>query len=290
MSGSQTQDNATRSNTTQSNATQANATKGGEYVGLLDPVVQATTAAGDRLLAEFSPAARPASRADMAAAGQHTEELVLGALRPELARLRPGAGWVDDDRETVPLPPGEWWVVDAVEGAVNYVHGMPQWGVTVTLLRDGQPVLAVVRQPVGDLTYTAVRGAGAHLNRQRLQVSAKTSLNAAIGVTGQAEAGQDDTYRRIGESVTAMLGQALLVRAFVPSTFPMLLVAAGQNDVFWQYEPVLPGVAAGLLLITEAGGTVSRIDGSPWSPGSPDILAAAPALHQAAVGALAAIG
>jgi myo-inositol-1(or 4)-monophosphatase len=287
MSGSQTQDNAMRSNTTQPNATQANATKGGEYAGLLDPVVQATTAAGDRLLAEFSPAARPASRADMAAAGQHTEELVLGQLRPELARLRPGAGWVDDDRETVPLPPGEWWVVDAVEGAVNYVHGMPEWGVTVTLLRDGQPVLAVVRQPVGDLTYTAVRGAGAHLNRQRLLVSAKTSLNAAIGVTGQAEAGQDDTYRRIGESVTAMLGQALLVRAFVPSTFPMLLVAAGQNDVFWQYAPVLPGVAAGLLLITEAGGTVSRIDGSPWSPGSPDILAAAPALHQAAVGALA---
>jgi myo-inositol-1(or 4)-monophosphatase len=88
-------------------------------------------------------------------------------------------------------------------------------------------------------------GAGAHLNGRPLRTSAKTSLDAAIAVTGQAEAGQDGTYRRIGESVTAMLGQALLVRAFVPSTFPMLLVATGQNDVFWQYEPVLPGVAAG---------------------------------------------
>ena len=86
-----------------------------------------------------------------------------------------------------------------------------------------------------------------------------------------------------------MLGQALLVRTSVPSTFPMLLVAAGQSDVFWQYEPVLPGIAAGVLLITEAGGIVSRIDGSPWSPGSPDILAAAPALHQAATDTLAAI-
>ena len=293
-------DNSTQGKPTQGKPTQVSQPEGsqpegsqpegGEYAGLLDPVVKAATAAGDRLLAEFSPAARPASRADMAAAGQHTEELVLGELRPELASLRPGADWVDDDRETVPLPPGEWWVVDAVEGAVNYVHGMPEWGVTVTLLCDGQPVLAVVRQPVGDLTYTAVRGAGSYLNGQRLRVSAKTSLNAAIGVTGQAEAGQDDTYRRIGESVTAMLGHALLVRAFVPSTFPMLLVAAGQNDVFWQYEPVLPGVAAGALLITEAGGTVSRIDGSPWSPGSPDILAAALALHQAAAGALAAVG
>jgi myo-inositol-1(or 4)-monophosphatase len=118
-----------------------------EYAGLLAAVVAAATAAGDRLMADFSPDARPASRADMAAGGRHLEELVLAELRPELARLRPRAGWVDDDLETAPLPPGEWWVVDAVEGAVNYVHGLPEWAVTVTLLRDGRPVLTVVRQP-----------------------------------------------------------------------------------------------------------------------------------------------
>jgi myo-inositol-1(or 4)-monophosphatase len=255
---------------------------------LLPAVLAAATAAGNRLLAEFSSSARPASRADMAAVGQHTEDLVLGELRPELARLRPAAGWAGDDMETGPLPPGEWWVVDAVEGAVNYVHGLPDWAVTVTLVSDGQPVLAVVRQPVGDRSYTAVRGTGAQLNGCRLRVSAKTALDAAIAVTGQAEAGQGDTYQLIGDSVTAMLGHALLVRAFVPSTFPLLLLAAGQSDVFWQYQPVLPGVAAGALLVAEAGGTVSRIDGSPWGPGSPDILAAAPGLHQAATRVLGA--
>jgi myo-inositol-1(or 4)-monophosphatase len=264
-----------------------NAIPGMDDNALLSAVVKAATAAGGRLLAEFSPAGRPGSRADMAAVGQHTEKLVLGELRPELASLLPRAGWADEAMETTPLPPGEWWVVDAVEGAVNYVHGLPEWGVTVTLLRDGQPVLTVVRQPVGDLTYTATVGGGAHLNGRPLRTSAKTSLDAAIVVTGQAEAGQRATYRRIGGSVTAMLGQALLVRTFVPSTFPMLLVASGQNDVFWQYEPVLPGVAAGALLVTEAGGKVSRIDGSPWAPGAPDILATAPGLHTTAIAALA---
>ena len=261
-----------------------------EYADLLSSVVKAATAAGDRLMAEFSPDARPASRAGMATAGGQIEELVLDGLRPELASLRPGAGWVADDMQTTPLPRGEWWVVDAVEGAVNYMHGMPEWGVTVTLMRDSQPVLAVVRQPVGDLTYTAVLGGGARRNGRPLRTSAKTGLDAAIAVTGQAEAGQEKTYRRIGDSVTTMLGHALLVRTFVPSTFPLLLVTAGQHDVFWQYEPVLPGVAAGALLVTEAGGVVSRIDGSPWSPGSPDFLAAAPGLHQAAVAALALVG
>lgn len=256
-------------------------------VHVLAAVVEATRQAGLRLLADYDPAARPGSRAEMFAAGRRNEDTSLAGLREALEAARPGAGWVAEDQESGPLPPGEWWTVDAVEGNVNHVHGLPQWCVTVTLLRDQEPVLAVVYQPVGDLTYTAVRGGGAFLNGQRLHTSAKTDLDAAITGTGQAETGQADTYRRVGDSVAAMLDQALMVQATVPSTFPLLLVAAGQNDVFWQYQPVLPGIAAGILLASEAGGTVSRIDGSPWAPGSSDVLVAAPALHAAAVQVLA---
>jgi myo-inositol-1(or 4)-monophosphatase len=256
---------------------------------LLTAVVTAVQDAGKRLLAVYDPDARPAGRKDMFRAGTRNEEASLGDLRPALTAARPGAGWVDDDQETTALPPGEWWTVDAVEGNVNHVHGMTEWCVTATLLRDGVPVLTAVHQPIGDLTYTAVRGGGAHLDGAPLHTSPKTELDAAIVTTGQAEAGQSDTYRRIGGSITAMLGRALMVRASVPSTFPMLLVAAGQNDVFWQYEPVLPGIAAGILLVTEAGGVASRIDGTPWAPGSPDVLVSTPALHPAAVDALAGV-
>ena len=153
---------------------------------------------------------------------------------------------------------------------------------TVTLLRDGQPVLTVVRQPVGDLTYTAVRGGGAHLNGRRLRTSAKTGLEAAIAATGQAEADQADTYRRIGQSITAMLDRALLVRASVPSTFPLLLVAAGQRR---RVLAVRAGAARrrGRRAARHRGGRHRQPDRRlPWGPGSPDILAAAPGLHQAA--------
>jgi fructose-1,6-bisphosphatase/inositol monophosphatase family enzyme len=85
------------------------------------------------------------------------------------------------------------------------------------------------------------------------------------------------------DEITAMLASALLVRASVPCTFPMLLVAAGQNDAFWLYESVLAGVAAGVLLVTEAGGVASRVDGAAWALGSPDLLVCAPGVHAACV-------
>jgi len=255
-------------------------------IELLPGVTDAARAAGARLLTLFSPHARPRDRTEMLAAIRRNEQASLAGLREALETLRPGIGWVEEEQETAPLPPGEWWVVDAVEGNVNHVHGMSDWGVSVTLMRDGVPVLTVFHQPMGNFTWTAVRGAGANINGRRLKVSDKTTLDTAIVVTGQAEAGQHEANRHIANSVERMLQHALLVRTTVPSTFPMLLVAAGQNDVFWQVETVLSGIATGILLVEEAGGTVTRIDGSPWHPGNPDVLVAAPALHSAAVDVL----
>jgi myo-inositol-1(or 4)-monophosphatase len=254
---------------------------------LLAAVAEIAKEAGQAVLERYSTTARPVDRSAMFRTGTADGEASLAILRPALTALRPGAGWLPEDLETSALPDGEWWVVDEVEGNVNHVHGLPEWGVSVALVRDGETVLAVVRQPVGDLTYTALRGGGTHVNGAALRTSAKSELNAAIVATGQAEAEQAGTYERIGRSITAMLGHALLVRASVPSTFPMLLVAAGHNDVFWQYEPTLPGVAAGALMVTEAGGVVTAIDGRPWSPGTDTVLVTAPGLHAAASTVLA---
>lgn len=255
-------------------------------VALIAEVESIAVAAGDRLLARYSPDRRPADRAAMLAELGANETASNDGLRPALEHLRPGARWVEAAHETSALPPGEWWVVDAVEGNVNHIHGLPAWGVSITLVRDGEPVLAVVRQPVRDLTFSAVRHGGAFAGDTPLKTSGKRSLDVAVVSTGQAEAGQTGTYRRIGDSVTAMLQVALLVRVQVPSTFPILLVAAGHTDAFWQYEPTLPGVAAGVLLSTEAGGTVTTIDGDPWTPGADTILIAADGIHAAARDAL----
>ncbi|MEA9984727.1 MULTISPECIES: inositol monophosphatase family protein [Subtercola] len=258
-------------------------------VDLVSQVEEIAHKAGERLLALYSPSIRPTDRQSMLTAARANEEAAAAGLRAALEQARPDARFSDEQNETSSLPDGEWWVVDTVEGNVNHVHGLSEWCVSIALVRDNVPVLTVIRQPVGDLTFTAVLDGGAFVNDVPLRVSAKNGLDIAVVSTGQAEAGQADTYRRIGESITAMLGSALAVRAQVPSTFPILLVAAGHSDAFWQYEPNLPGVAAGVLLTTEAGGTVSTIDGGPWAPGADTILIAAPGVHAAALDVLGSV-
>jgi myo-inositol-1(or 4)-monophosphatase len=260
-----------------------------DEVALLPTVIDAVHAAGKVLLDRYASDSRPIGREEILAAGRGNEQASLAVLRPALAAARPGARWVDDDHETTWLPDGEWWTVDAVEGNVNHVHGLAEWCVSVTLIRDNSPILAAIYQPIGELTYSAALGHGAHLNDQPLRTSRKTELAWAIATTGQAESGQQETYRLIGVSIAAMLERVMLVRATVPSTFPLLMVAAGHADLFWEYAPVLPGVAAGALMITEAGGFISDIQGRTWVPGSPNILASAPGVHAAAVEALTSV-
>ncbi len=262
----------------------------GQDLALLPGTVAAVRAAGAHLRERFTPDARPGSLAEVTAAIHANDAASLRFLREPLLALRPGAGWAEDELESGPLPAGEWWVTDTVEGNINHIHGMTEWSVTATLVRDNQPVLTVVHLPLGDDTYTAVRGGGAFLNGVPVRPSAKPRLDAALVGTGQARPGEDpDTFRRIGLSVTAMLDNALVTRVSVPATMQLIQVAAGRMDVFWQFSDVRSGLLAGALLVTEAGGIVTDTTGAPWSLASADFLAAAPALHPAAVDVLAPI-
>lgn len=255
-----------------------------EDAALLPQVVAAVQATGQRLLERFASSPRPKSRGEVVAAVRANDAAALAVLRPALSEVRPGAAWDDDEGGDGPLPPGEWWVADPVEGNVNHVHGLGGWGVTATLVRDNVPVLTAVHLPRPGTTYIAVRGGGAFQGGLRLRASEKQGLGGALVGTGQAEPGEGlETYSRLGLSVTAMLPAALLVRVAVPATLELAEVAAGRADVFWQSSRVRSGLLAGALLVTEAGGRVTDTRGAPWTPESYDFLAAAPGVHAAAV-------
>ena len=166
-------------------------------------------------------------------------------------------------------------------------QNVAEWAVTATLVRDNQPALTVVHVPLTGDTYTAVAGAGAHLNGQPLHVSQTPSLALSVVATSQARPDEAEAVtRRVGASITAMLFDALVVRTAVPATLHLLNVAAGQIDAFWQFAGARADLLPGALLVTEAGGQISDAEGHPWTPKSESFLAAAPGVHAEAVATL----
>lgn len=256
---------------------------------LLAVTIDAVEAAGQTLLQRFAADARPGSLSALLSAIDANDASVETGLRSALLAARPGSQWVDDEEDGGALPAGEWWVADPAEGNVNHIHGGRGWGVTATLVRDGLPVLTVVHLPLSGDTGWAILGQGAFLNGNPLKASLKTELGAAIVGTGQGKPGEDhETYARIGHSVTAMLAEALLVRMSVPATLELLDVAAGRLDGFWQFSQVRSGLVCGALLVAEAGGHVTDMQGWPWTLESTDFLATAPGIHTQAVRILSA--
>lgn len=254
---------------------------------LLEQTVTAVVAAGSVLRERFGGAVRYRTREELMRALAANDDAALDVLRPRLTFLRPEAGWVAEELEGGALPPGEWWVVDPAEGNVNHLHGLPEWAVTATLVRENQPVLTVVHQPLTGETCTALAGGGAHLDGRPLRVSDTTDLGLSLVATSQARPDEDEAVvRRIGSSVTAMLLDALVVRTSVPATLHLLNVAAGRIDAFWQFAGARADLLPGALLVAEAGGRISDAQGRPWTPESESLLAAAPGVHADAVATL----
>ncbi|MBB3213905.1 myo-inositol-1(or 4)-monophosphatase [Herbaspirillum sp. Sphag1AN] len=251
---------------------------------LLQQTAQVIHRTGNMLLERFNPKARPTDLPTLLAAIDANDQAVTAYLRQQLQEIRPQAGWIEDEKANGPLPPGEWWVVDPVEGNINHIHGMYGWSVTATLVRDNRIVLTVVDEPLAARVYTALHGGGACLNGEKLQVSSKQDLRAALVSTGQATPGEDaGTLERLGSSITAMLKTTLLVKAAVPATMQLIDVAAGRIDAFWQPGNVLSGQVAGALLVREAGGIVTDWDGANWELNSPHFLATTPGVQTAIV-------
>ncbi|PPK71365.1 inositol monophosphatase family protein [Actinokineospora auranticolor] len=180
-------------------------------------------------------------------------------------------------------PAGGCWVVDALDGAVQYLQGLPQWCVSVALLVDEVPTLTVLHSPHLGETYTAVAGGGAHRDGAPIRPSTKTDPAAALAATSHPHVRQPDANRLAGLALPRVLDTVAAVRNLGPTSWQVADVAAGRVDLFWQYGRDSENLLGASLVAAEAGAVVSTAAGAPWTPGAADFLVAAPGLHAAAV-------
>jgi len=191
----------------------------------------------------------------------------------------------EESGEAVVAGDSAWkWIIDPLDGTTNYSHGYPCWCVTLALEHDGEVVVGVTFDPTRDELFSAERGRGASLNNKPIRVSKTEELSEALIVTGFP---YDFKHRSNFERhLTEFLLHSRAVRRDGSAAIDMAYVACGRFDGFWE-EGLNPwDMAAGLLLIEEAGGQVSRYDSSAFSIYSPPILATNGLIHSQMSGIL----
>ena len=176
------------------------------------------------------------------------------------------------------------WLVDPLDGTTNYAHGFPFFCVSVALEVDGELVLGVVHAPQLDELFVAERGAGATLNGRPIQVSSTTELPESLLATGFPY--QRGLFERAFRSFEVLSRRAQAVRRAGSAALDLCYVACGRFDGYWEHSVKSWDLAAGVLLVTEAGGRVTRVDGSAFSIDCGEVLSSNGTIHELIAAAL----
>jgi myo-inositol-1(or 4)-monophosphatase len=191
-------------------------------------------------------------------ADKRAEEMLYN----DLSKARPGYGFVGEEggqREGADKT--HTWIVDPLDGTTNFLHGIPQFAISIALAREGTVIAGVIYNPANDELYTAERGKGAFLNDQRLRVAGRRKLNECVIACGLPHIGRGD-HELSRQEMTEIQNRVAGLRRFGAASLDMAFVAAGRLDGYWERNLQSWDIAAGQIMVREAGGVVSGIAGN----------------------------
>ncbi len=182
-------------------------------------------------------------------------------LREELQKARPDFGFLlEESGASKGRDDSTRWIIDPLDGTTNFLHGLPHWAISIALEKNGEIVAGIVYEPVQDELFWAEKGAGAFLNHQRLRVSERRRLEDSLIATGMPFKGRPGHAQFLAEAEAVMV-EVAGIRRWGAASLDLAYVAAGRFDGYWERGLSPWDVAAGSLLVTEAGGFVGEIGG-----------------------------
>jgi myo-inositol-1(or 4)-monophosphatase len=242
----------------------------------LEIAVEAAREAGDIVLAEFDHPVSISYKGEVdivTQADRRSEQAIVTRLRTHF----PKHSIVAEEGGGAEGESAFRWHVDPLDGTTNFAHGYPCFAVSIGLEQSGELVVGVIYQPVSREMFTAVKGEGAYLNQRKIHVSTVPSLATSLLATGFP------SRKRIQNPNIAYYWDFTLrshgVRRDGSAALDLAAVACGRFDGFWEFGLNSWDTAAGVLLVREAGGIVTRLNGQPYRPGDPDILASNAFVH-----------
>jgi myo-inositol-1(or 4)-monophosphatase len=207
----------------------------------------------------------------------HADIKAERTVRAELARTRPEYGFLGEEGGETRGDGRNRWIVDPLDGTTNFLHGVPHFAISIGLEREGEIIAGVVYQPISDELFWAEKGNGAFIDTpnarsRRLRVSGRKDPARALVGTGIPHIGKSD-QGGYHAKLAAVCERTAGVRRWGAAALDLAFVAAGRYDAFFEFGLAPWDVAAGILLVREAGGVVSDIAGNPYGLGGPSLLA-----------------
>ena len=223
----------------------------------------------------------------VSAADTRAEEI----LYTELTRARPGYGFLMEERgEVEGADRTHRWIVDPLDGTTNFLHGIPHFAISIALEREGDLVAGLIFNPANQETVTAERGKGAYLNdRRRLRVAARTELSTSVIGTGIPHSGRPE-HDLFLEELRAVMAASAGVRRMGAASLDLAWTAAGRLDGFWERNLRPWDLAAGIVILREAGGYVSDAEGKAGILEKGNIVAGNEAIHRHLLKLLKTVG
>jgi myo-inositol-1(or 4)-monophosphatase len=206
------------------------------------------------------------------------EDAIIGTLRtayPDHAFLAEESGHTQGRVAAAPHLADNLWIIDPLDGTTNFIHGLPHYCVSIALMQKGAVTQAVVYDPNRDELYTASKGRGAYLNDRRIRVAARDRLEESLIGTGFPFR-QVDSLDRYLAILKAVMEKAAGLRRPGAAALDLAYVAAGRYDGFFEFGLMPWDVAAGSLLVTEAGGLIGDLKGDADYLFSEQVIAAPP--------------
>ena len=183
-------------------------------------------------------------------------------LYTDLSKARPGYGFLGEEGGTrAGNDPSHTWIVDPLDGTTNFLHGIPQFAISIALQREDTIIAGVVYNPANEELYTAERGKGAFLNDQRMRVAGRRKLNECVIACGLPHIGRGDHELALTE-MAALQDKVAGFRRFGAASLDLAFVAAGRLDGYWERNLQSWDIAAGQIIVRESGGIVSGMTGN----------------------------
>ncbi|MGH1484332.1 MAG: inositol monophosphatase family protein [Geminicoccales bacterium] len=200
-------------------------------------------------------------------------------LRDELTRARPNFGFLLEESGEIPSKDGHRWIIDPLDGTTNFLHGIPHFSVSIALEWHGDIIAGLVYDPLKDETFVAEKGAGSFLNDRRLRVSKRNALDRSMIGTGIPVLDWPGRKKGFAQQLDRVADKVAGVRRLGTASLDLAYVAAGRFDGFWEYGLKPWDIAAGLIIVAEAGGLVSHLEGEQHWSDTGTIVAANADIH-----------